>query len=119
MQYWQLLPLALRRHRPLVLEIMVALCMAFLIWLYTHSRGEVTLDNVLIPVTLQPAQSQQEHYELDIQGPRQVTASFSGPSSRIRELRRMLQRGQVKAVLPCSVPEERLKDGRFSEKILV
>jgi hypothetical protein len=56
---------------------------------------------------------------METQGPRQVTASFYGPASRIRELRRKLQRGQVKAVIPCSVPDESLKDSRFSEKILV
>lgn len=119
MQVWRTLPWAVRRHRPLILEILVATCLAFLIWLYAHSRGEATLDNVAIPVSFQLSPGQQDLYDLDIQGPRQVNASFYGPSSRIRELRRKLQRGQVKAVIPCSVPEERLKDSRFTEKILV
>lgn len=119
MQIWRSLPWTVRKHRPLVLEMLVALCLAFLIWLYTHTRGEATLDNVIIPVTLQLSPGQHDQYDLDIQGPRQVTASFSGPSSRIRELRRKLQRGLVKAVVPCSVPEERLKDSRFAEKAVV
>jgi hypothetical protein len=112
-------PWMLRKYRPVLLEMAVALCLAFLIWLYTHSRGEAVLDNVAIPVDLQLSSGQQNLYDLEIQGPRQVTASFSGASSRIRELRRKLQRGLVKAVIPCSVPEQRLKDGRFSEKIQV
>ena len=111
--------LRLRKQRPLILEMLVALCLAFLIWLYAHSRVQATLDNVSIPVTLQMSLSQQDLYDLDIQGPRQVTVSFTGFSSRIRELRRLLQRGQVKAVIPCSVPEEHLKDSRFSEKLAI
>lgn len=113
------LPWFVRKHLPLLLEMLVALCLALLIWLYTHSRGETILENVTIPVTLQLAPGQKDNYELETQGPRHVTASFSGPSAPIRELRRKLQRGLVKAVIPCSVPEERLKDSRFSEKIVV
>jgi hypothetical protein len=112
-QLWWLL----RQRQPMILEMLVALCLAFLIWLYAHSRAQDTIDNVLIPVSLQLSAAQQSEYELDIRGPRQVTVSFAGPSSRIRELRYTLQRGLLKAVIPCSVPEERLKDSRFSEKI--
>ena len=109
----------LRQKQPLILEMLVAVCLAFLIWLYAHCRAQDTLDNVLIPISLQMSPGQRDQYELDIQGPRQVTVSFAGSSSRIRELRRLLQRGQVKAVIPCAVPEFHLKDGRFSEKIVV
>jgi hypothetical protein len=109
----------IRQKQALILEMFVALCLAFLIWLYAHCRARDTLDNVLIPVILQIPPSQQSQYELDIQGPRQVTVSFAGGSSRIRDLRRMLQRGQVKAIIPCAVPEDHLKEGRFSERIVV
>ncbi len=110
---------SLRKQRPLILEMLVAVCLAFLIWLYAHSRAQETLDNALIPVTLQMESGQQNAYELDIQGPRQITVSFSGFSARIREVRRMLQRGQIKAIVPCSVPPEHLKDSRFSEKLMI
>ena len=67
-----------RQKQPLILEMLVALCLAFLIWLYAHCRAQDTLDNVLIPVSLQMSPGQQDQYELDIQGPRQVTVSFAG-----------------------------------------
>jgi len=108
-----------RQRQPMILELLVALCLAFLVWLYAHSRAQDTIDNVLIPISLQLSAGQQDQYELDIRGPRQVTVSFEGPASRIRQLRYSVQRGLVKAVIPCSVPEERLKDSRFSEKIVV
>lgn len=108
-----------RQRQPMILEMLVALCLAFLIWLYAHTRAQDTIDNVQIPVTLQLAPGQQDQYDLDIRGPRKVTVSFEGPASRIRELRYSVQRGLVKALIPCSVPEERLKDSRFSEKIAI
>lgn len=109
----------MKRHRPLLLEIVVALCLAFLIWLYAHSRAQTGLDNVVVPIALQLDAAQQENYELELSGPRRVTVSFSGSGSRIRELRRLLQRGSVKAVVPCNVPPEREKESRFIEKLRV
>jgi hypothetical protein len=119
MQFMLNLIRKVQQKQPLILEMLVAVCLAFLIWLYAHCRAQDTLDNVLIPVSLQMSPGQQDQYELDIQGPRQVTVSFAGSSSRIRELRRLLQRGQVKALIPCAVPEYHLKDARFTEKITV
>ena len=113
MKLWKL-----RKQRPLILEMLVALCLAFLIWLYAHSRAQDHFD-ISIPVTLQLSPSQQDRYEIDVQGPRRIMVSFVGSSAQIRELRRLMQRGQIKAVIPCSVPDEYLQDGRFSEKLLI
>src|SRR5262245_44278470 len=73
----------------------VALSLASLVWLYIRSREEEILDNVPIPVQIALAPGQAEHYILEVTGPAQVPMSFSGPPARIRELRGMLQRGEV------------------------
>src|SRR4051794_37576810 len=87
------------RFRHIVLELLVSLCLAFLVWLYTHSRARITLDHVQIPVQIQLAAAQRELYALEVQGQTRLTVSFSGPTSRIRELRRKLQRGGVQVAV--------------------
>lgn len=110
---------AFKRHRPLILEVLVAFCFAFLIWLYTFSRAEATFDNVQIPITLQLAQGLEDHYELEVHGLREVRVSFWGPSPRLRELRRSLQRGQVKATIVYAIPDGKQKESRFQDRIIV
>jgi hypothetical protein len=107
------------RFRHLVLELLIALSLAFLIWLYTHSRDQNSLDHVQIPVQVQLAPAQRDLYVLENAGPQKVSVSFSGPSMRIRELRRKLQRGLVQATLPLTVPEDRLGDTTFADTLRI
>jgi hypothetical protein len=107
------------RVRHLILEMLVALCLAFLVWLYTRSRGQETLDQVSIPVQVKLAAKFAGQFELEVAGANRVTASFSGPPSRIRELRRNLQRGLVQVAITASVPEDKQNDSTFSDVIRI
>jgi hypothetical protein len=102
-----------------VLSLVVAVSLAFLVWLYAASRDQEILDNVPVPVHITLAPGQAEHYDLEITGPSQVTVSFTGPPSRIRELRGLLQRGQIQVEMPLTVPEEREQESRFLDTVLV
>ena len=46
------------RFRYVLLEMLVALALAFLIWLYAHSRAQDSIDRVQIPVQIQLAAQQ-------------------------------------------------------------
>jgi hypothetical protein len=107
------------RFRHTLLEMLVALSLAFLVWLYTHSRAQDAIDRVQVPVQIQLAPHQRDLYLLETNGSPSVTVSFSGPSSRIRELRRKLQRGLVSAAVTLNVGEERLSEDTFSENLHV
>jgi hypothetical protein len=98
---------------------LVALSLAFLVWLYVRSRDQEMLDNVSVPVqiTLPPGQS--EHYELEINGPSQVPISFTGPPSRMRELRSLLQRGELRIDMVLPIPEERLEESRYLDTVRI
>ena len=52
---------------------------------------------------------QADHYSLEVTGPAQVIVSFTGPPTRIRELRGMLQRNELHVDVVLTVPEERLQ----------
>jgi hypothetical protein len=102
-----------------LLSSLVALSLAFLVWLYARSRNQETVDNVPIPVQFTLATHQAEDYELEVTGPSQVVASFMGPPSRLRGLRSLLQQDGVKAEVTVTVPEEHLNDSRYVEDIRV
>jgi hypothetical protein len=99
------------------LEGLIALSLAFLVWLYIHTRDHESLDNVPIPVQVQLAPENADHYDLEVAGPPQVMVSFFGPPSRIRELRGMLQRGEVRVTIPLSVPEDRRNESRYRDAV--
>ncbi|MGE3806379.1 MAG: CdaR family protein [Gemmataceae bacterium] len=88
-----------------LITLLVALSLAFLVWLYARSRDQDTLDNVPIPVQITLAAGQADLYELDIPDPCQIPASFVGPPSRIRELRNMLHKGEIRVEITLTVPE--------------
>lgn len=102
-----------------LISALVALSMATLVWLYARSRDQETLDNVLVPVQISLAPGQAEHYDLEITGPSQVTSSFTGPPSRLRELRHMFQRGEVKVEITLTVPEDRQNESRYLDTVRV
>jgi hypothetical protein len=101
------------------LSALVALSLAFLVWLYARSRDQEILDNVPIPVQIALAPAQAGQYALEVSGPPQVTVSFTGPPARIRELRGHLQRGEVRVERTVAVPEDRQNESRYSDTVLV
>lgn len=100
-----------------LLTPLIAVGLAFLVWMYTRSRDVEIMDNVEIPVEVGIAPAQADLFELDVQGPTQVPVSFTGLPSRMRELRQMLQRGNLRLQRIITVPEEHLADSRFTEAI--
>ena len=102
-----------------LVSAVVALSLAFLVWLYVRSRDQETLDNVPVPVqiTLPPGQS--NNYELEVNGSSQVPVSFTGPPSRIRELRGMLQRGELQIAETVTIPEDRLEESRYLDTVRI
>src|SRR5437879_4539203 len=102
-----------------LISTLVALCLAFLVWLYVRSRDQETLDNVPVPVQVTLASGQADHYELEINGPNQIPISFAGPPSRMRELRGLLQRGELHIEETLTVPEDRLEESRYLDTVRV
>src|SRR5438067_12487424 len=102
-----------------ILSAFVAICLALLIWLYARSRDQEVLDHVPIPVDVTLSSGQNEQYILEIVGTPQVLASFSAPPSRLRELRTLLQRDQLRVELTYTVPADRLRENRLNETLLV
>jgi hypothetical protein len=84
----------------------VALSLAFLVWLYVRSRDQEILDNVPVPVQIALAPGLEDRYELETLGPSQVPVSFTGPPSRMRELRHLLRLGELHVEVVLSAPEE-------------
>jgi hypothetical protein len=112
------LPSALRL-RQVALEGLVALSLAFLVWVYLHCRDQESLDNVPVPVQIALAPAQAGQYDLEVHGPSQVPVSFTGPPSRIRELRGLLQRGEIQVAVTLAVPEERQGECRCLDTVRV
>lgn len=100
-----------------VVSVAVAVTLAFLVWLHTRTREQETLDNVPVPVNIRLSGPDAERFQMELNGPSQVVASFTGPAVRIRELRGLLQRGEVAVAVPYSVPTERASDSRFLDTI--
>src|SRR5262245_15229118 len=100
------------------LSLLVAVSLALLVWLYARSRDQEILDNVPIPVHIELPPGQADQFSLEITGPSQVTVAFAGTPARIRELRRMLQRGEVQVNVTLMVPQEFQDDGRYLDRYL-
>jgi hypothetical protein len=99
--------------------LFVAVNLALLVWLYARSRDQEILDHVPIPVHVTLPAKQGGQYTLEIAVPAQVLATFTGPPARIRELRALLQREELRVELPFAVPADRLKEPRLTEAITV
>lgn len=97
----------------------VAAVLGFLVWLYARSRDQEMLDNVPIPVQIALASGQTDHYDLEVTGPAQVLASFSGPPSRMRELRSLLQYGNLHVHTTMTVPADRRSEARYLDTVRV
>jgi YbbR-like protein len=101
------------------LSSLVALSLALLVWLYARSRDQEILDNTPIPVHITLPPDLAEQYHLELSGPAQVLASFTGPPLRIRELRGILQHNELSVDVTMTIPEERLNEGRYSDTVVV
>ncbi|MFO0878050.1 MAG: hypothetical protein U0840_11930 [Gemmataceae bacterium] len=99
-----------------LVSLVMAVCLALLIWLYARSREQDTLDNVPLPVELTLAPRQADLFSLEA-ADRQVVVSFTGPPQRIRELHLMLQRRELHVVKTLTVPDDRLSESRYSDAI--
>src|ERR1700686_1098847 len=103
------------RYRQIALELVVAVCLACLVWLYIHNRARNSIDHVAVPVQIQLAAHQRDSFLLEMPVNRTVMVSFSGPHVSIREIRRKLQRGILKASVTLTVPDEKKPEAMFSE----
>jgi hypothetical protein len=102
-----------------LMSLVVAVSLALLVWLYARSREQEVLDNVTVPVEVTVAPRQADNYNLEVNGPAQVVASFSGPPARIRELHGMLQRKELHVTKVLAVPAERQSESRYSDDLVV
>jgi hypothetical protein len=100
-------------------SLVAAVGMAALVWLYARSRDEEILDNVPVPVQVALAAGQADHYNLEVAGPAQVPVSFSGPPIRLRELRGMLQRGELRVDVTLAVPEAHQAEPRYHDTVRI
>ena len=107
------------RIRNVLLKGVVALSLAFLVWLYARSRHQETLDDVLIPVHVSVTATDVGRHDVEIYGPSRVLVSFSGPLSRIHELHNQLQRGEVQVNLTVTVPEEKQNDSSYRDTVRI
>jgi hypothetical protein len=107
------------RFRHIALEAVVSACLAFLVWLYTHSRSGDSTDFVQVPVQIQLPPGQRDYFAVESQGPTRVNVMFSGPQARIRELRRKIQRGAVQANITLAVPDEKLYESSYPDTVRV
>src|SRR5581483_8183533 len=102
-----------------VFSAAVALSLALLVWLYARSRDQEILDNVPVPAQVTLAATQADNYSLEVTGNGQVLVSFSGSPARIRELRSILQRGELHALLTYAVADDRLGESRLADTLAV
>src|SRR5205823_1195457 len=99
--------------------LFVAVSLALLVWLYARSRDQEVLDHVPVPVQVALPPPQAGQYTLEVVGAPQVLATFTGPPARVRELRGLLQREELRVELPYTVPPDRLKEPRVAAVLTV
>jgi hypothetical protein len=102
-----------------LISAFVALSLACLVWLYVRSRDQEVLDSVPVPVQVALVPGLSDRYELEATGPNQVPVSFAGPPSRMRELRSLLQRGELQVEMQVTVPDDRLEEGRYLDTVRI
>jgi hypothetical protein len=103
--------------RHLVIELCVASCLATTIWLYMHSRAHQTLDHVQVPIVIQLTPGQRDQFDLELPSAPKTNVSFTGPSIRMRELRKKLYRGQIQATIAYVISEDRTKESSFADVV--
>jgi ribosomal protein L11 len=107
------------RSRQILLELLVSACLASLVWLYTHNRTRNSIDQVPVPVQVQLAAHQRDLFILEMPDTSSVLVSFTGSQARIREVRRKLQRGLLRANLTVTIPDAKKSEAMFSQTLQV
>lgn len=107
------------RLRTVLLKVVVALSLAFLVWLYARSRHQEALDDVLVPVHVAVAEGQESRFDIEVSGASRVLVSFTGTASSLRELRSLLQRGAVVINSTLTVPDERQNESSYRDTVRV
>ena len=102
-----------------VISLVVSVALAFLVWLYARSRDQETLDSVPVPVQLALPPGEAGQYLLDVAGPGYVPATFTGPPSRIHEVRDLLQRGAMSVALTVTIPPDWRGEGRILDTVRI
>ena len=102
-----------------IFSAVVALSLALLVWLYARSREQEILDHVPVPVVVSLLSPQNGQYSIEVVGASEVLASFSGPPSRLREIRGLLQREELRVELNYAIPPDRVGDARLDETLTV
>jgi hypothetical protein len=102
-----------------VFSAVAALGMAALVWLYARSREQDLLDDIHVPVQITLAAGQAENYSLEVTGPAHVPVSFAGPPSRLRELRGLVQRGELRVEVTLAVPEAHQNEPRYHDTVRI
>ncbi|MER3415519.1 MAG: hypothetical protein C4297_04800 [Gemmataceae bacterium] len=97
-----------------VVTFLVALGLGFLLWLYIHSREEESLDNYRVPVEVRLTGAAADQYLVELSDASEVPVYFTGPPSRIRELRESLQEGQIRLRKMLTVPDDRAGENRIT-----
>lgn len=90
----------------------IALGLAFLVWVYFRSASQETLERN-VKVVFQMSPQQREQYEI-MDSTMEIPVSFTGPGSRMKELRAMFFRNEITIVRTITVPESHLQADRFT-----
>lgn len=88
---------------------LIALGLGFLVWLYIRSRDEAVYEPE-IPVQVHLASTHQDLFVLERSELPPVPITFTGPPSRIREVRTLFREGSLRIVQTLTIPDERLQD---------
>lgn len=107
------------RFRHVLLEAVVSLSLAFLVWLYTHSRARESTDYLQIPVQVQLGPGQRDLFAVETGGQGRISISFTGPTSRVRELRRRIQRGAFQVTKTVTVPEDKQNENMYCDVLRI
>src|SRR5262245_46356322 len=102
-----------------LVSLLVSVSLAFLVWLYARSRDQETLDSVPVPVRVSLPEGEAGRFLLEVNGPGYVPASFTGPPSRMRELRGMVRRGELAVAVTLTVPTDWPAEGRILDTVRV
>jgi hypothetical protein len=84
----------------------IAIGLGFLVWLYLR-RDQDDFEKE-VPVDVVVATPQAQDYELDAVANPRVPVRFTGPPSRLREVKDLLQNDQLRVHRVVTVPEDRL-----------
>lgn len=91
----------------------IAVGLAFLVWLYIRTRDQETLEKN-VPVVFRLASNQKEMFEFTGEGKTELPVTFTGPPSRLREVQALLSRGQISMVRTVTVPEASLSADKYT-----